>query len=128
MRRLLVIDDDEAVLAFLGEALSNQHDVVVENSSLEGLARLQRDNFDLVIADVEMPEMRGPELLRAILVKKPHQAVLMMTGFASERLSSEVVRDGARGLLSKPFRIAMLRTAIERIEFEDERDRDAGPF
>ena len=83
-------------------------------SPREALARLQTESFDLVITDIEMPEMRGTELLAAILALKPSQLVLLITAFGSIDLAVASVRAGACDFIAKPFTIEALIFAIER--------------
>ncbi len=118
-RRLLIIDDDPAVVAFLTEELSAYFEVGGEVSSIVALARARSEHFDLVIADVEMPELRGPDLLRALLADKPAQRVLMITAFGSASLAVELMRAGATHVLGKPFSIATLRAAINTSSARD---------
>jgi DNA-binding NtrC family response regulator len=68
----------------------------------------------LVITDVEMPQMRGTELLAAILAEKPSQLVLLITAFGSIDLAVATVQSGACDFIAKPFKIEDLVSAIER--------------
>ncbi len=112
--RLLIVDDDRAVLEFLLEALGTRYDCVGEASPQAALDRIEREDFDVVVSDVEMPAVRGPDLLAAVLEKKPRQAVLMITAFGSIELAVQTVRAGACDFVTKPFRIEALIAAIER--------------
>lgn len=107
--RLLVVDDDAAVVAFLTEELSAHHEVVAETSPNRALSRALCEDFDLVIADVEMPALRGPDLMRAL---RGRVGVLLITGFGSPELERQLIADGARGVIAKPFSIRRLLTAI----------------
>jgi DNA-binding NtrC family response regulator len=114
-KRLLLLDDDAGVVDFLCESLSEQgFDVTGLTSPREALARIKTDSFDLVVTDVEMPEMRGTELLSAILSEKPSQLVLLMTAFGSIDLAVATVQSGACDFIAKPFKIEALVLAIER--------------
>ncbi|MBX3160588.1 MAG: sigma-54-dependent Fis family transcriptional regulator [Deltaproteobacteria bacterium] len=112
--RLLIVDDDRAVLDYLLETLGTRFEVAGEQSGVAALARLDHEEFDVVISDVEMPGMRGPELLAAILDKRPLQAVVIITAFGSIDLAVTTVRAGACDFVTKPFRIENLVVAIER--------------
>jgi len=113
--KLLVIDDDSGVVSWLVDSLSEEGFLVVgETSAPSALQLLQEKAFELVISDIEMPEMRGLELLRAILEKHPGQMVLLITAFGSIDLAMEAVRAGAVDFLAKPFRIEALVLAIKR--------------
>jgi DNA-binding NtrC family response regulator len=112
--RLLVVDDDRAVLDFLLEVLADRYDVVGESSPQAALELVEREEFDVVISDVEMPELRGTELLAAILERKPRQPVLLITAFGSIELAVQTVRAGACDFVTKPFKIDVLVLAVER--------------
>lgn len=113
--RLLILDDDLSVVEYLCDALAERDfDVTGSTSPVDALARLQSGSFDLVITDVEMPEMRGTDLLEAILALNPSQLVLLMTAFGSIELAVASVRAGACEFIAKPFKIEALLFAIER--------------
>jgi DNA-binding NtrC family response regulator len=112
---LLLVDDDPGVVDWLVEALTE------EGYAAEGLvdpraalARLAEREFDIVISDVEMPGLRGIELLHAIQAKHRQQLVILITAFGSIDLAVQAVKAGAADFLAKPFRIEALVLAIER--------------
>lgn len=114
-KKLLVLDDDAGVVDFLCESLSERgYEVTGLTSPREALLRIKTDSFDLVITDVEMPQMRGTELLSAILAEKPSQLVLLITAFGSIDLAVSTVQAGACDFIAKPFKIESLVSAIER--------------
>ena len=112
--RLLIVDDDRAVVDYLLEVLAPKYEVHGETSPRAALERIVREDFDVLISDVEMPGMRGPELLAAVLEYKPRQAVLLITAFGSIELAVETVRAGACDFVTKPFKVETLELAIER--------------
>jgi DNA-binding NtrC family response regulator len=112
--RLLLLDDDRSVVDYLLEVLGGAYDVVGETSPRLAIERCARDDFDVVISDIEMPGMRGPDVLAAILDTKPRQAVLLITAFGSIELAVEMVRSGACDFVTKPFKRETLVLAIER--------------
>jgi DNA-binding NtrC family response regulator len=111
---LLIVDDDRSVVDYLIEVLSDRYTVIGETSPQAALERVRAEDLDVVISDVEMPGMRGPELLNAILEVKPRQAVLLITAFGSIELAVETVRAGACDFVTKPFKRDTLVVAIER--------------
>jgi DNA-binding NtrC family response regulator len=114
-KRLLVLDDDAGVVDFLCESLTERgFDVIGFTTPVEALARIKAESFDLVITDVEMPEMRGTELLAAIHADKPTQLVLLITAFGSIELAVATVQAGACDFVAKPFKIEALVFAIDR--------------
>jgi DNA-binding NtrC family response regulator len=110
----LIVDDDPSVLDYLVEVLGERYSVVAETSPFVALQRVRDARFDVVITDVEMPGMRGPDLLTAILELEPLQAVLLITAFGSIELAVETVRAGACDFVTKPFKRETLVLAIER--------------
>lgn len=122
-KKLLIIDDDAGVVDFLCESLAAHGAIVVGlTSPREALARAAKEVFDLVITDVAMPELRGTDLLAAILAVRPNQLVLLITAFGSIDLAVSTVKAGACDFLAKPFKIEALLFAIERA-FQDRQMR-----
>ena len=113
--RLLIVDDESGVVDYLVEALTEAgYEAAGLTSPLRALERINAQSFDLVIADIEMPEMRGLDLLAAILAKKPDQLVLLITAFGSIDVAVQAVRAGACDFVAKPFKLAALLLVIER--------------
>jgi DNA-binding NtrC family response regulator len=113
--RLLVIDDDAEVVSYLTEELGREGFTATGvTSPAEALLRIGRERFDLVISDVEMPEMRGIDLLAAIQSRNPGQLVVLITAFGSIDLAVRAVQSGATDFVAKPFRIEALLLVIER--------------
>ena len=94
--RILIVDDDRAVVDLLCEVLGPHHTTVGETDPKVAIARALVEDFDIVITDVEMPGLRGPELLAQVLAGKPNQLVLMITAFKSSRGDSPVARKGVK--------------------------------
>ncbi|MFO0595107.1 MAG: sigma-54 dependent transcriptional regulator [Myxococcaceae bacterium] len=112
---LLIIDDDPGIVAWLREALPEEGFAVRgETSAPRALQLLRETAFDLVISDVEMPELRGLDLLREVKKARPEQLVLLVTAFGSIDLAVQAVRLGAVDFLAKPFKLEVLVLAIER--------------
>ena len=114
-KKLLVVDDDPGVVDFLCESLVERGFHVESQTSPEtALERITAEAFDLVITDLQMPGMRGTDMLAAILSRRPNQLVLLMTAFGSIDLAVAAVRAGACDFIAKPFKIEALLFAIER--------------
>ncbi|MGN6107334.1 MAG: sigma-54-dependent transcriptional regulator [Kofleriaceae bacterium] len=112
--RLLIVDDDPAVVEFLLEALAPRYQVTGETSPQRALDRVEREELDVVISDVEMPGLRGTELLAAIVERRPRLPVLLITAFGSIELAVATVRAGACDFVTKPSKPDALIRAIER--------------
>lgn len=113
--RLLVVDDDPGIVDYLLDMLRQEnYSAAGYTGTAEALDAIAAEPFDLVISDVEMPGMRGLELMAAIHQQRPEQLVLLMTAFGSIDLAMQSVRAGACEFLTKPFRIEDLYTAVQR--------------
>ena len=113
--QILVIDDDRGVVDYLTELLAS-HDLRAagETNPLAGLERIAARAWDLVICDVEMPGMRGIDLLAAAQLKRPGQLVLLITAFGSIDLAVQALRAGACDFLTKPFPGELLVHRVKR--------------
>ncbi len=108
--RLLVVDDDPAVLRLTSKMLGSRYEVVAASGPLKAIDFARAGRFDLVLSDFEMPEMQGPELLAAIHGFSPSTAALLMSG--NSDLST--IPDGIK-LIKKPFTSEELHAAVEDV-------------
>jgi len=109
--RVLVVDDEPAVLGLVSRALSRKgYEVHAVSSPLQAL-HLAHDTpcFDLVLSDVIMAEMCGPELVKRIAQLCPTAAVVLMSGC----IASERIPEGA-AFISKPFLLADLYSVVDK--------------
>jgi DNA-binding NtrC family response regulator len=118
---LLVIDDEPGMLALVERFASRLNFTVVSHSGgASALAHISQVHPDVVIVDLQMPEINGLEVLRSIRDVDPACAVILMTGHASVDSAIEAVRLGALDYLTKPLDLDRLRdlliTAQKRIE------------
>jgi DNA-binding NtrC family response regulator len=113
--RILVVDDHAEVVAWLAEELEREG-YSVEGCTRPGdaIARIVEVNFDLVVSDIEMPGLRGLDLMAQVHRERPGQLVLLITAFGSVDLAVQAVRAGACDFVTKPFAIEVLLLAIER--------------
>ena len=112
---LLVVDDDAGVVDFLCDMLGERgYRLRGLTSPRQALDAIRAESFDLVIADVEMPELRGLELVTALQRIPSAPPVLLMTAFGSIGLAVQAVRGGACDFLTKPFPIEAMYEAVAR--------------
>ena len=104
--RVLVVEDDPSVRAFTAEALRSAGFHV--ESCPDGASAIEHvagclEPIDLLITDVVMPRMNGPQLIRAIAERQPAMRVLFVSGYAREAIGElEALKPGT-GFLPKPF-------------------------
>jgi signal transduction histidine kinase/ActR/RegA family two-component response regulator len=109
--RILLVEDDPRVrTATVGALEDLDYDPVACGSGAEAIELYNAQMFDLVITDVIMPEMTGPELIRFLKANSTHDfAVLFVTGYVGEGESDDL-RDYE--LLRKPFTVGALANAV----------------
>ena len=118
----ILLAEDNAVNQLLAVRVLEKHgySVSLANNGKEALSALEREKFDVVLMDVQMPEMDGFEATAAIREREkataaPHQIVIAMTAHAIAGDRERCLRAGMDGYVSKPFRIAELLKEIEAL-------------
>lgn len=115
LAKLLVVDDNRDVAEMLAEVLEiHGHEVRRADNGLEGLELLHEDLPDLVILDVEMPQLTGPEMACRMLVEDAGMErvpVLLVSGVVN--LCETAARVGTPYALGKPFAVDRLLTLVD---------------
>jgi PAS domain S-box-containing protein len=112
----ILLVDDEAVVGRLGQTILERHGYRVllaadGQQALEVYRRHQAD-IQLVILDLAMPRLSGPDTLRALRQLKPDVAVLISSGYSSDEDLRSVEREGVLGFVAKPYRPADLARRV----------------
>ena len=116
---ILVVDDDSIIRDTVGLLLTDLgHCVEQASDGLEALCCLDRALPDLVLSDIQMPNMEGLELLRIIHRRYPKLPVVMMTGHSTFETVVGALRAHAFDYLKKPIQFADLQACLERVETE----------
>ncbi len=112
---ILVVDDDPAVRDVLSEGLSSSgYRCDTAQDGAEALRKVQDDSFQLVVSDIDMPEMDGMQLLQEIKKVRPDTEIIMVTGVLDVETAIQSMRLGASDYLTKPFILAEVRITVER--------------
>lgn len=122
MTRILVVEDSGSMRAYVRGALeslevgASRVEIVEAESGFEALRLLPRGPWDLVITDINMPDINGLELLSFIRGNERHKEtpVLLMSTQTSDRDRERGLKLGAAGYLAKPFSPEELRDATTR--------------
>ncbi len=116
--RILFVDDEESLVRIGQQMLENLgYRVTARTSSIEALNafRAKPDQFDLLVSDVTMPNMTGPDLVKAVLRIRPDIPVILCTGF-SDSISKEKVKTiGVQELIMKPIVQREIAEIIRRV-------------
>jgi CheY-like chemotaxis protein len=118
MARVLLVDDEEPIRAFLKRGLEvDGHVVTTASDGADGLDRLtaEKGAFDLLLTDIRMPMMDGIALALAAKRDFPDLTILLMTGFADQRERAKGLQSIVADVLTKPFSLAEMRSTVARV-------------
>jgi len=111
--RILVVDDQEIVRIMLTKILQrNGFEVLDAASAAETLDILDRERVDLILSDIQMPEMNGLALVEAIQRRIPETSIVMVSSLDNVEMSMECLRLGAYGYVLKPFKTNGILVAV----------------
>ncbi|OGS20720.1 MAG: hypothetical protein A2252_02060 [Elusimicrobia bacterium RIFOXYA2_FULL_39_19] len=116
--KILIIDDEKGIRDLFTYLLQpHGYNVSLACNGLEGLEKYKQDKFDVILLDVHMPKMRGPEVLKIIKEINPKQKVIIFTSgsdpdFIFENKSQEL---GVHKCLNKPFCIDEVLSTIKDV-------------
>lgn len=120
MQRVLIIDDSSATRAYVRAALEEMDDMQVSEaaSGFDALRILPRERFDLLLVDINMPNINGLELISFIRRSETHRdtPLLIISTEASERDRARAMTLGANGYLAKPFTAEALADAVRALK------------
>jgi signal transduction histidine kinase len=112
---VMVVDDDPTVLKVTSLLLEKRDfSVSASNSAREALDVLQKNEIDVVLTDIMMPEMSGIELLERIRSIDPDIPVILITGYADLEKAIDAIKKGAFDFITKPYDSAYLAHSIEK--------------
>ncbi len=112
--KILIVEDDSALQSAIAETLNLEgYPYVLASNGVEALNLLRDQRVDLVLTDVNMPEMDGLTLLRKIKEYNPMLPVLMMTAFGTVQKAVMAIKRGALDYIAKPFECVELIKKIE---------------
>jgi two-component system, cell cycle response regulator len=113
-RRILVVEDDVAILTILNEALTQEgYEVRTTQSANEALELVKSFRPHLVITDNDMPDMSGVEMLRNFRLNRNYVTVIFISGRTDSQFVAEALKAGADDYIRKPFRMNELFARVE---------------
>jgi two-component system, cell cycle response regulator CpdR len=115
MPRVLIADDEDSMRSLVARAIAmDGHDIVTAQDGAEALDILTREQgaFDLLLTDIQMPIMDGIALALSAARDFPSLTILLMTGFADQRERASNLNAIAHDVITKPFSVADIRTAV----------------
>src|SRR3989440_12973330 len=118
--RILLVDDDTALLQALSQLVSLRMTTVqvdTSDSALQALELIKAQDYDAIVSDIKMPGMDGLTLLSRIQQVRPETPTLLITGLGEHDLAVQALRGGAYDFIQKPidrdYVVASLHRAIQ---------------
>mgnify|MGYP000721217887 FL=1 len=116
IKRILVVDDEENTRIGLSKLLSQEgFEVESAANGNDALDLLSQHKINLVISDINMPDMNGLVFLRELSRKFPSTSVIMITAYGGVESYLEAMNLGAYEYLHKPVRLEELRSVMKKI-------------
>ncbi len=118
MKNILIVDDSSVVRMSLGFVLKeNGYNVVEAVDGVEGVDKTRNQGFDLIITDINMPNMGGLELVEHVRAeeKNKYAPILVLTTESGQEMLDEGKKAGATGWIVKPFTNEKLLATIKRV-------------
>jgi len=113
--RILVVDDEEDTALLIRDILKKRgFSVDACFSGQQCLDRLRRETMDVVITDVQMPQMTGIELCTQLSERYPDVAPIVLTGYGRLDVAISAIRAGAYDFINKPVKAEALEVAVKR--------------
>jgi CheY-like chemotaxis protein len=114
--KILVAEDDSTVREFVVRALRQQgYEVAAVGDGLEALNALGAERFDLLLADIVMPELDGIALALKVAKDYPDMPVLLMTGYSAERQRAHNLDALIHDVITKPFTLRQVCDAAAQV-------------
>ncbi len=115
MASILLVDDDKNILLFLKAILSKTpHDVTSVLGGKKALEAMEQSEYDLIVSDLQMPDIDGLKILKETKEKYPNTEVLILTGYGSIKTAVKAMKSGAFEYLSKPVDLDEFKFKVEQ--------------
>ncbi len=113
-RRLLIVDDEEAIAKLLKEFLESRGFLVeTANNGWEAVEKADRTAYDLILMDIAMPGMDGESAIKMILSRRADSRFIVISGYSPPELAPEL-RAHVRGVVQKPFSLSQIAAVVFR--------------
>jgi DNA-binding NtrC family response regulator len=117
--KVLLVDDEEEFVETLAERMRHRGmEVATSTSGEDALDLIDKEPYDVVVLDLQMPGMDGLEALARIKRRQPDVQVVLLTGHATVNKGVEAMKRGAMEFLEKPVDLATLQEIIHKAKAE----------
>ena len=112
---LLIVDDEKAIREVLAEFLSLEgFRTMTVATGEEALQRIKEEEISIILTDLEMPGMKGTDLLRKVSETHQRVATIVMTGYGTVESAIEAMKLGAYDYILKPFKMDQVLLSVKR--------------
>lgn len=101
--KMLVIDDDPLIGSTIKNAFEKKHTITAVETARDALAVLEREKFNLIFLDLNLPDIDGPSLYKQIISSGKNIPIVVITSSTDGVLLSKMVHEGVKFVLNKPF-------------------------
>ncbi len=122
MKHILIVDDNKTSLSTAKSALNDAYKVTAVTSGMQALKFLEKNLCDIILLDINMPEMDGFEVMRKIRENSERAdiPIIFLTADSDAETESRCLEEGASDFIAKPFVLNVMRSRISRIlELDD---------
>ncbi len=114
MRRILIVDDEEFLRHELERILGEEgYSISGVETGGEALELTARESVDMVLLDLNLPDIHGIEVLRALKARDPDILVIVVTGYGSVESAVESIKLGAYDFIKKPFKADAIKLIVK---------------
>lgn len=111
---VLIVDDDQIICDMLSRVLKNSCKTVATTSGLDAISLIDKNDFDVVITDLKMPDVTGIDVLECAKRKDEYTEVILMTGYGSLDTATHAINQGVNSYLLKPLQISEFTIQVEK--------------
>ncbi len=116
-QKILIVDDELSVRELLSEMITYTcgypTDCAVDG--LDGLDKIQHNEYELVFTDMKMPRLNGLDFLKKVKMQKPYLPVVLITAYSNIDLAVKAMKEGASDFVTKPFKPQELKLIIDKL-------------
>ena len=113
---ILVMEDDLSVAKGLDMVLTEEgYEVYLAGTGALALEAFKQKRYDLLVADLRLPDMDGMEVIKKVKSQKPDTEVVVITGYGTSATAVEAMKLGAHDFLPKPFTEEQIKAAVDDV-------------
>ncbi len=113
-KTILLVEDDRNTRNGIAKLLRYKYDITTAEDGMRGINILKKNNFDLVVTDIQMPGADGMDILKETLKKEPKPPCILITAYGSIETAVEAIKAGAYDFISKPVNVDRMEQIFER--------------